>query len=410
MINWNGRKIELLAPAGNRERLDYALHYGADAVYCGTKEKSLRAFADNFDLEELADAVKFTHEVGKKIYVTMNIFMRNKDIDSLPEYCRAIAQTGVDAIIVSDPATLIISKEVAPEMDVHISTQANTLNYRTAQFWHENGASRIILARELSLDEIRGIRDHVPDDLELEYFVHGAMCMSYSGRCMLSSYIDGRDGNRGACIQPCRWGYEIREKGKDGGWHMVSEDQHGTYLFNANDLNLIAHVQDVLDAGISSLKIEGRMKTIFYVASVVNAYRMALDTLASGEQLPDYIIEELEKIRHRPYTSGFLFGNSEKEIRESQDENGYEQTHEFVGVVISYDDIKGVALIEQRNRFFQGDTLEVLSPGSVDQAFIVDWIEDEKGEKVESACHPKQRLLIPMPPVQPKDILRKQIV
>lgn len=402
-------KIELLAPAGNRERLNFALHYGADAVYCGTKEKSLRAFADNFSFEELADAAQFVHDQQRRIYVTLNIFMRNHDVDTLPDYCKEIAKTGVDAIIVSDPAALLVAKEVAPELEIHISTQANVLNYKTAQFWHEMGASRIILARELPLEQIRGIRDHVSDTLELECFVHGAMCMSYSGRCMLSNYLDGRDGNRGACIQPCRWGYEMRERGKDGQWHSVAEDEHGTYLFNANDLNLVAHIQELMDAGITSLKIEGRMKTAFYVASVVNAYRMALQAIERGEVLPDEVAKELEKIRHRPYTEGFLYGKESRTPRESQEENGYEQTHEFVGVVLDYHADTGMAKVEQRNRFFLHDRLEILSPGRIDQAFVADCIEDESGQLVESACHPKQILYVKMPPVKPYDILRKAL-
>lgn len=403
------KEVELLAPAGNRERLDFALHYGADAVYCGTKEKSLRAFADNFSFEELADAARFVHEQQKKIYVTLNIFMRNHDVDTLPDYCREIAQTGVDAVIVSDPAALLTAKEAAPELDIHISTQANVLNYKTAQFWHEMGASRIILARELPIDQIRGIRARVSDDLELECFVHGAMCMSYSGRCMLSNYIDGRDGNRGACIQPCRWGYEMREMGKDGHWHSVAEDQHGTYLFNANDLNLIAYLQELIEAGITSLKIEGRMKTAFYVASVVNAYRMALQAMERGEALSQSVEDELEKIRHRPYTDGFVHGDLSQKPRESQQENGYEQTHEFVGVVLDYDSDTGIAKVQQRNRFFLNDRLEILSPGRIDRAFVADSIEDEKGNPIESACHPKQILYMKMPNVQPYDIVRKAI-
>lgn len=403
------KKIELLAPAGNRERLDFAMHYGADAVYCGYKQQSLRAFADNFTIEELTQAANEVHKIGKKIYVTLNAFMRSYDISSLKENCKEIALTGVDAIIVSDPAALLCAKEVAPQLEVHISTQANTLNYMTANFWHKNGASRIILARELSLDEIREMRDHIPDDLELECFVHGAMCMSYSGRCMLSNYLDGRDGNRGACIQPCRWGYEIRHVGADGAWHHLEQDEHGTYLFNSNDLNLIAHLQELIDAGVSSLKIEGRMKTAFYVANVVNAYRMALDDVQKGLPIREEIQAELEKLRHRPYTTGFIMGKDEDTIRESQYENAYDQTHEFVGVVLDYDEATGRALVEQRNRFFVGDTIEIMSPGKTFDLIENILLFDMNGNALESAPHAQQKLWIPMPPVIPKAILRKAL-
>lgn len=397
---------ELLAPAGNMERLKFALHYGADAAYCGGKMFGLRSFADNFTLEELRGAADYAHSLSKKLYVTVNAFLKNSDLPQLEEYLPALAQTGVDALIVTDPAVLMTLKERAPEMEFHISTQANTLNYRAAQFWEALGASRIILAREVSLEEIREIRARLRPETEIECFVHGAMCVSYSGRCLLSNYLSGRDGNRGECVQPCRWSYELRERGKNGEWMPIEEDGRGTYLLNSRDLMMIEHLGALRDAGVSSFKIEGRMKTAFYVASVVSAYRRAIDDLLLERPFDRTLLQELGKLRHRPYTTGFYFGGDKTEQAEG---SVYLQTHEFVGVVLEYDGERGRALVEQRNRFFRGDALNVLSPGGFDGQVRVSRIVNLEGEEQESAPHPRQHLWLDLDgPVAPCDILRRK--
>lgn len=390
------------------ERLVFAFQYGADAVYCGTKQLSLRSFADNFTIEELGEAAKFAHALGKRIYVTVNAFVKNKDFAQLSTYIAELAKAKVDALIVTDPAVIMTIKEVAPEIEFHISTQANTLNSKTAKFYHSLGAKRIILARELSLDEIKEIRDHTPTDLELELFVHGAMCVSYSGRCLLSNFLSGRDGNRGECAQPCRWGYEIRQSGKDGGFMPMEQDERGTYILNANDLMLLEHLDKLIDAGVSSLKIEGRMKTAFYVASVANVYRMALDALQSGQPYDTAWTAEMQKLRHRPYTTGFLFGGNDK--TEAVGGDLYLQTHDFVAVVLEYDEGHQRALVEQRNRFFLEDRLEVLSPGSLERSVLVSKIVNLEGEQQQSAPHPQQHLWLSVDrPLKPYDILRKEL-
>ena len=398
---------ELLAPAGSMERLRYALRYGADAVYCGGKKLGLRAFADNFDSEELAVACREAHSLGKRLYVTVNAFIKNSDLEGLDDYFREICHAGADAVIVSDPAALLRAKKAAPELELHISTQANVMNYETCRFYYELGAKRVILARELSLDEIKQIRDHVPDQLELEAFVHGAMCVSYSGRCLLSNFLDGREGNRGECVQPCRWRYEIREAGKDGLYYPVEQDESGTYILNSNDLMLIEHLGELIDAGITSLKIEGRMKTAFYVASVVNAYRMALDSLSAGRPFDTRLLDELSKLRHRPYTTGFMFGRQPAECVSG---STYAQTHDFVAAVISYDEISHTVTVQQRNRFFEGDELEVLSPGDFSKRVAVKNLRDESGILQPSAPHPCQTLVFDCPsPLKPMDVLRRRI-
>ncbi len=399
--------MELLSPAGNFERLRYALHYGADAVYCGTKIFGLRAMADNFTLDELAQAAEYTHTQGKRIYVTVNAFLRNEDLRSLPETLRRFEECKVDALIVSDPAVIDACKTHIPQMELHLSTQANTTNAAAARFWHSIGIKRIVLARELSLEEIREIRQETPDTLELEAFVHGAMCVSYSGRCLLSNFLNGRDGNRGECVQPCRWRYEIRERGKDGLWMPVEEDERGTYILNSRDLKMIASLKELRDAGVVSAKIEGRTKTALYVAAITNAYRLALDDLAAGAPFDEALEAELEKPRHRPYTTGFYFGGDTTEQTECNDSP---QTHEFVAVVLEADPANGRALIMQKNRFFADDILELLTPGSLGKEISIDRLETEDGKEVVSAPHPAQKLwLYTNDPLKPLDILRKKI-
>lgn len=399
--------MELLSPAGNFERLKYALHYGADAVYCGAKSFGLRAMAENFTFDELKEAAAYVHQRGKRIYVTVNAFLRNEDLKALPGTLKAFKECDVDALIVSDPATIEAARTHIPDMELHLSTQANTTNAASARFWHNLGIRRVVLARELSIKEIREIRQETPETLELEAFVHGAMCVSYSGRCLLSNFLNGRDGNHGECVQPCRWQYEIREKGKNGLWLTMEEDERGTYILNSRDLNMIAHLKDLQNAGVMSAKIEGRMKTALYVAAITNAYRIALDDLAAGKPFDPRLEVELEKPRHRPYTTGFYFN---KGPTEQTGNNDNPQTHEFVAAVLESDPQNSRALIVQKNRFFETDVLERLTPGSLGREFAIRRLETEDGEPVSAAPHPAQRLLLYSDePLKPMDILRKKL-
>ena len=428
-------KLELLAPAGNPERFYTAIRYGADAVYMGLPAFSLRNLADNFALETLPETVNYAHERGVRVYVTVNSFIRDGDLEELKNTLSALRDSGADALIVNDPAVIRLSKKLAPDMPLHLSTQANTLNSEAAAFWYDQGISRIVLARELTLREIRLIRSRIPDKLELEMFVHGAMCVSYSGRCLLSNYIDGRDSNRGECVQPCRWNYELeggsvyranfRERGKKGEWFTVEEDEKGSYLLNSRDMCLAPYLREIEEAGVSCIKIEGRMKSILYVATAVNAYRMALDGAPA-----ELVMRELMRLSHRPYTTGFAFRESEKcrggtygrerslnvlygenpgELME-YDTGGYTQEAQISAVVLEYDAGRGEALIEQRNNFKVGDTLGILAPSDVARSFTVTEIENEAGESVLSAPHPKERLRIACPEkVSAGDILRKDV-
>lgn len=396
------KNVELLAPAGNMERLITAVHFGANAVYLGTTAFSLRNLADNFTLDEVEIAVRYCHERDVKVYVTVNAFMRDEDIESLPDTIKALAATGADALIVSDPSVIRIAKRVAPSIPLHLSTQANTLNSETAMFWHEQGVERIVLARELKLSQIAEMRRKLPKTLELEAFVHGAMCVSYSGRCLLSNYIDGRDSNKGECVQPCRWSYEVRERGNNGEYFTVVSERNGSFIFNSRDMNMVSHLDDIINAGVVSLKIEGRMKSILYVATVVNAYRMALD----GYDM-DVVRNELNQVSHRPYTTGFML-DDDCELM-ATDSGGYVQDYQISAVVLSYDAENKLAYIEQRNRFFDGDELKILSPGDVQRKFTVNGIKNEEGEAQTNAPHPCQRLYIGcVEPVLPGDILRKR--
>ena len=397
------RLPELLAPAGNMERLEAALRFGADAVYVGAETMSLRNYADNFTAEGLKAACAYAHARGKRIYVACNAFARDADIRTLPPLLKELRAAGADALIVNDPGVIRVARDVVPELPLHLSTQANTLNAEAALFWHEAGIRRIVLARELSLAEIRAMRAALPDTLELEIFVHGAMCVSYSGRCLLSNYIAGRDSNRGECAQPCRWTYELRERGRDGEYFGVEQDALGTYILNARDMNLIAHLKEVIGTGACSLKIEGRMKSIAYVATVVNAYRMALDHYAAApdEPLPSAIERELDYRPAAITTPSRISGRGISEQISAADA-------QISAVVLSYDAQTQTACIEQRNRFQDGETLSILSPGDVSRSFAVRGIRNEEGEAQDAAPHPKQRLFIGCAePVRAGDLLRK---
>ncbi|MEG1727000.1 MAG: U32 family peptidase [Acidaminococcaceae bacterium] len=381
------KKPELLAPAGNMEKLKMALLFGADAVYLGGKLFGLRAYANNFDLEEIAEAVSFAHNLNRKVYVTVNIFAHNEDLEPLPEYLQSLAAAGVDALLISDLGVWSIAKATVPAMELHVSTQANTCNWAAVQAWQQLGASRVVLARELSIAEIAEI--NAKCDVELEAFVHGAMCISYSGRCLLSSYLTGRDGNRGACAQACRWEYQLTEKNRPGEAFDIEEDERGTYVMNSKDLCLMAYLPELLEAGIDSLKIEGRMKSVHYVATVVSAYRKAIDAWYASPN--NFVIQkdwlkELEKVSHRPYTLGFALAKPDQNSQ-VYTTSSYEQTHDFVGVVLDYDQKTKRALIEQRNNIAAGEMVEVLEPtGEVFEVMLSD-MRDSTGASIPVAKH-----------------------
>lgn len=376
--------VELLAPAGSYEKFLTALQFGADAVYLGGKHFSLRTFADNFTEEQLCQAVKLAHEKGKKVYVAANIFARNADFTKLGEYFKQLQDFGVDAVIVSDPGVIYFVKSVAPKLAIHLSTQANTTNKYSVKFWKEQGVSRVILARELSIAEIKEIHEFVPD-VELEAFVHGAMCISYSGRCLLSDYLDGRCSNRGACVQACRWRYEIRALNATNGeseWLPIEQDEKGVYILNSKDLNMLAHLQQLQEAGVCSFKIEGRMKSGYYLATVINAYRRRLD----GESL-SVCEAELSAVAHREYTTAYAFGKNPDTVHYAHSQSKGDCV--YIADALSYAD--GYATVEMRNRFKTGDVLEILSPtDGFLKSFTVSEIYTQDGEPTDDAklvCH-----------------------
>lgn len=404
-------RVELLAPAGDLERLKIAIMYGADAVYIGGQVFGLRAAAKNFSLEDLKEGVHYAHEKGIKVYVTANIIPHNEDLKNFPEYLRTIEEIGVDAIIVSDPGTFSMVKETVPNMEIHISTQANNTNYMTVKFWGDLGAKRVILARELSLGEIKEIRANVPDEIGLEAFVHGAMCMSYSGRCLLSNYLTGRDANRGECAQPCRWRYSLVEEKRPGEYIQVIEDEKGTYFMNSKDLCMIEHIPEIIESGISSLKIEGRMKTTYYVAMVVRAYRAAIDSYYEDPenwQFDPKWMEGLKKASHRDFTTGFYF-DKPGHADHHYDDRSYVRDYSFIGLVKDYDVSTKIATIEQRNRFFLGDDVEIVGPGE-ETAMTITEMWDEDMNPIKVAPHPQQIIKVRIEaPVMENYILIKKI-
>lgn len=401
-------KIELLSPAGDMKKLKTALYYGADAVYIGGKSFSLRALAGNFTDQEIIEAAKYTHQRNKKVYVTVNIFGRNSDFDRAAEYFKFLEKANVDGAIVSDIGLICLAKEVAPKLNVIVSTQANVLNYKAVEFYKSLGIKRVILARELSLKEISEISERV-EGVEIETFIHGAMCISYSGRCLLSDYRTGRSSNRGACVQACRWNYEIREKGSDGDFMSVEEDERGTYILNSKDLNLLNYIKELDEAGVSSFKIEGRMKSEYYLATVVNAYRRALDAYyQQGEEYKNNPLfqTELKKTAHREFTTAYLLGENDRTV--NYDDSQSKGSHKFIANVIEGNQNTPYALIEMRNRFKVGDKLEILSPSdSFNKIITVERLEDEKGQSVEDAKIVQQKLrLYTEIPLSDGDILR----
>ncbi|MFZ5351115.1 MAG: peptidase U32 family protein [Bacillota bacterium] len=404
-------KPELLAPAGNMEKLKMALIYGADAVYIGGERFGLRAAAGNFDMEEIKEAVRFTHELGRKIYVTVNIIPHNEDLIELPEYLKQLEEAGVDAIIISDPGVLMIARETVPDMELHLSTQANNTNYKSAHFWHKQGISRIVLARELSFEEIKEITEKAPEGMEFEAFVHGSMCISYSGRCLLSNYMVGRDANKGECAHPCRYKYYVVEERRPGQYMYVDEDERGTYIFNSKDLCMIEYLPEIINAGIRSLKIEGRMKSSYYVATVVRAYRMAIDSYMSSPEAYEFKkewFEEVNKASHHEFSTGFFRGKPDKS-GQIYDTSAYVRDYMFVGIVLDYDDSTGIATIEQRNKMVVGDEIEIIGPERELFRQVIEGMWNEEGQEIESAPHPQQILTMKMKyPVAKYDMLRRE--
>ncbi|MGD9474936.1 MAG: U32 family peptidase [Eubacteriaceae bacterium] len=405
------KKPELLAPAGNFEKLKFALHYGADAVYCGGQQFGLRAKADNFDLDGLKEAVAYVHEKGKKIYVTLNMIPHNEDLLGLPEYLEELDKMAVDGVIVADPGIFSVVREVAPKLKISVSTQANNTNWRSVKFWQDLGAKRIVLARELGIKEIKEIREKVSKEMEIETFVHGAMCISYSGRCLLSHYMTGRNSNQGDCAHPCRWQYHLIEATRPKETFTIEESDKGSFIFNSKDLCLINEIPDLMAAGVDSFKIEGRMKSLYYVATVVSTYRKVIDEVFENPglaEVDDAYYQELTKVSHRNYTSGFFHG---KTIAEDQNygSSSYTRVYDFVGVVLSYDEATGLATIQQRNKISVGDEIEVMIPG---KGFFVQRAKDlfdEKGQVLEATPHPKMVYRMKMDQaVAPMDILRKK--
>ena len=403
------KKPELLVPASSLEVLKTAVRYGADAVYIGGEVFGLRAKAKNFSLEEMKEGVEFAHRYNVKVYVTANILAHNSDIEPVKAYFNDLKKVKPDALIIADPAIFTIAKEMLPDMELHISTQANNTNYGTYNFWHSLGAKRAVSARELSISEIKDIRNHIPDDLEIETFVHGAMCISYSGRCLLSSFMAGRDANKGACTHPCRWKYAVVEESRPGQYMPVEENERGTYIFNSKDLCMIDHIPELVDAGIDSFKIEGRMKTALYVATVARTYRMAIDDYFENpkkyeENIPKYKTL-ISQCTYRQYTTGFFFGKPD-ETTQIYDCNVYERDYVYLG--ISGEPLEdGSFVIEQKNKFCVGDKIEIMKADGRDIEANVISITDQDGVAMESCPHPKQIITIKLDQVpEAGDILR----
>ncbi len=405
------RRPELLIPASSLEVLKIAVIYGADAVYIGGEAFGLRAKAKNFSMEEIKEGIAFAHAHDVKVYITANILAHNGDLDGVREYFAELREIKPDALIISDPGVYTIAKEVCPKIERHISTQANNTNYGTYRFWYEQGAKRVVSARELSLAEIKEIRANIPDDLEIETFIHGAMCISYSGRCLLSNYFTGRDANQGACTHPCRWKYAVVEEKRPGEYLPVYENERGTYIFNSKDLCMIEHIPELMESGIDSFKIEGRMKTALYVATVARTYRRAIDDYKQSPELyrehMAWYQEQISNCTYRQFTTGFFFGKPSDEAQ-IYDNNTYVKEYTYLGIVGERNE-EGLYRIEQRNKFSVGESIEVMKPDGANITVTVQRIVDEEGNDMESAPHPKQVLYIDLgQPLAMYDILRRK--
>lgn len=402
---------ELLAPAGNLDKLKMAFTYGADAVYIGGESFSLRVAADNFTLDEIREGVEFAHARGKKVYLTANIIPHNKDLEEYKEYLPKVKETGIDAVILSDLGMFSITRELAPELEIHVSTQANNVNYESANMWHRLGAKRVILAREMSLKEIGEIRRQVSPQLELEAFVHGAMCISYSGRCLLSNYLAGRDSNQGNCAHPCRWKYHLMEETRPGEYMPVFENERGTFIYNSKDLCMIAHIDDLIRSGLTSFKIEGRVKSEYYVATVIGAYRRAIDAFMENPDTYTFdpsLLEELKKVSHRDYTTGFYYGRPDGK-QQHYENSSYIRTYDMVGIVTHYDPETKLARVTQKNRFFTGSQVEFLLPTGKFFTQTIDFMTDENGTPITVANRPQSTVLIRCDqPVEPDTFLRQE--
>lgn len=403
------KKPELLIPASSLEVLKTAVIFGADAVYIGGDAFGLRAKAKNFSHDEMAEGIAFAHEHGVKVHVTVNILAHNYDLDGVEEYLHELKELKPDALIIADPGIFMKARRICPEIDIHVSTQANNTNYETYLFWRDLGAKRVVAARELSMREIKEIKERIPEDLEMECFIHGAMCISYSGRCLLSNYFTGRDANHGACTHPCRWKYAVVEEQRPGEYLPVYENERGSYIFNSKDLCMIEHIPELVDAGVDSCKIEGRMKTALYVATVARTYRKAIDDFFESEEKyrnnMNWYLEQISKCTYRQFTTGFYFGKPSDEAQ-IYDANTYVNEYIYLGIVGEIDD-RGFAKIEQRNKFSVGDEIEIMKPDGTDVKVTVKGLYTEDGESVESCPHPKQVLYVELSvPAEKYDILR----
>ena len=405
------KKPELLVPASSLEVLKIAVIFGADAVYIGGEAFGLRAKAKNFSHDDMAEGIQFAHAHGVKVYVTVNILAHNQDLEGVREYLYELKELKPDALIIADPGIFTYAREICPEIECHISTQANNTNYETFLFWYRLGAKRVVTARELSLEEIRQIRAHIPDELEIETFVHGAMCISYSGRCLLSNYLVGRDANQGACTHPCRWKYSIVEETRPNEYMPVFENERGTYIFNSKDLCMVEHMEDILESGIDSLKIEGRMKTALYVATVARTYRKAIDDcMESPEKYRrnmEWYREQISNCTYRQFTTGFFYGKPDH-TSQIYDSNTYMKEYTYLGFAEEVRE-DGLVLITQRNKFVVGETIEVMKPDGENVSVTVKAIYDEEGQSVESAPHPRQKLYVDLgTKTEVYDLLRRQ--
>ncbi len=404
------RNVELLVPASSLEVLRIAVIFGADAVYIGGEAFGLRAKAKNFSHDDMKAGIAFAHEHGAKVYVTVNILAHNADLEGVREYLYELKELKPDALIIADPGIFTYAREICPEIECHISTQANNTNYETYLFWHRLGAKRVVTARELSLKEIREIREHIPEDMEIETFVHGAMCISYSGRCLLSSYLAGRDANRGACTHPCRWKYSVVEEKRPGEYMPVFENERGTFIFNSKDLCMIGHMDDILNSGIDSLKIEGRMKNALYVATVARTYRKAIDDyLESPEKYQanmEWYMDQISNCTYRQFTTGFFYGKPDEDAQ-IYDSNTYVKEYTYLGYAEEVDG-NGLVHITQRNKFTVGESIEIMKPDGRNLTAAVRAIYDEEGNSVESAPHPQQKLAVDLGvEVEEYDLLRR---
>lgn len=404
------KKPELLVPASSLEVLKIAVIFGADAVYIGGEAFGLRAKAKNFSKEDMREGISFAHERGVKVYVTVNILAHNNDLSGVKEYLHELKELKPDGLIIADPGIFMYAGEICPEIERHISTQANNTNYETFLFWYKLGAKRVVTARELSLEEIKQIRQHIPEDLEIETFVHGAMCISYSGRCLLSSFLAGRDANRGACTHPCRWKYALMEEQRPGEYMPVFENERGTYIFNSKDLCMISHMDDLMESGIDSFKIEGRMKTALYVATVARTYRKAMDDyMESPEKYREnmnWYEDQISNCTYRQFTTGFFYGKPD-ENTQIYDSNTYVKEYTYLGYVEDTDE-RGYAQITQRNKFSVGEQIEIMKPDGRNIAVTVKAIYDEEGRAVESAPHPQQKLFVDLgTEIDKYDLLRR---